>query len=174
MGSIIALGEPLPDLALAGIDGRLRRLNEARGSVLILNFWSAECPHSARGDRAIAELARRWGREVQAWPIASNWNEDEDRIRAAARERGLPFVLLDSDHSAANLLGAVTTPHVFLVDALGVLRYRGAVDDVTFGRRKPVRNHLAAAVAAVVAGRQPDPAETVPFGCAIVRKKKEA
>jgi thiol-disulfide isomerase/thioredoxin len=172
MGSIAALGEPLPDLALAGIDGRLRRAAEARGRVLILNFWSAECPHSARGDGAIAELARMWGREVQVWPIASNWNEDEPRIRAAARERGLPIVLLDRDQSAASLLGAVATPHVFVVDATGELRYRGAVDDVSFGRRTPTRNYLATAVAAVLAGRQPDPAETAPFGCAIVWKKE--
>jgi peroxiredoxin len=172
MGSIVALGEPLPELALAGIDGRLCRLAEARGRVLILNFWSAECPHSARGDGTIVELVRTWGREVQVWAIASNWNEDDERIRAVARERGLPFVLLDRDQSAARLLGAVTTPHVFLADASGVLRYRGAIDDVAIGRPTPTRNCLEPAVAAVLAGRQPEPEETAPFGCAIVWKKE--
>lgn len=166
----MTLGEALPDLALMGIDGRLRRVADARGSVLVLCFWSAECPHSARADRAMAEIARERGGAVQLWPIASNGNESDERIREVARERGLPNVLLDRDQEAARLLAARATPHVFLTDASGVLRYRGAVDDVAIGRRTPTRNFLAEAVAAVLAGREPDPAETAPFGCGLVWK----
>lgn len=162
----------MPDLALTGIDGRLRRVEQARGSILVLCFWSAECPHSARADRAVAEMALAWGGAVQVWPIAPNGNESEERIRSIAQERGLPVVLLDRDQRAGRLLGALTTPHVFLADDCGVLRYRGAVDDVGFGRPTPTRSYLGEAVASLLAGRGPDPAETAPFGCAIVWKAR--
>jgi hypothetical protein len=64
---------------------------------------------------------------------------------------------------------AQTTPHLFVVDASGILRYRGAFDDVTFRQRTPTKFYLRDAVSAVLENRLPDPAETAPFGCAIVR-----
>ena len=42
-------------------------------------------------------------------------------------------------------------------------------DDVTLRRKAPTLSYLAEAVEAVLAGRRPDPAETPPFGCIIVR-----
>jgi len=102
------------------------------------------------------------------WPIACNPNELDEAIRSAAAARGVPFVLLDRDQAVTRLLGGVTTPHFSLVDAEGVLRYRGGLDDVSFAQRTPTRNYLAEAVASVLAGRAPDPAETPSFGCAIV------
>jgi len=68
----------------------------------------------------------------------------------------------------AGLYGAVTTPHVFVIGADGVLRYTGAPDDVGFRMRTPTRAYLAQAVEALLDGREPDPAETPPFGCALV------
>ena len=64
--------------------------------------------------------------------------------------------------------GAQTTPHLFVVDADGILRYRGAFDDVTFRQRTPTKVYLREAVTAVMEGRLPAPAETAAYGCAIV------
>ena len=47
--------------------------------------------------------------------------------------------------------------------------YRGAFDDVTFRQRAATRSYLKDAVEALLAGRNPDLAETAPYGCTIVR-----
>ncbi|MBA4380222.1 MAG: hypothetical protein C0393_06040 [Anaerolinea sp.] len=64
---------------------------------------------------------------------------------------------------------ALTTPHLFVVDADGILRYRGAFDDVTFRQRTATRCHVREAVETLLVGRRPALAETAPYGCAIVR-----
>jgi hypothetical protein len=64
----------------------------------------------------------------------------------------------------------VTTPHTFIVDREGILRYRGAVDDVTFRQRKAMRFFLEEAVEALLDGHLPEVAETPAYGCAIVRE----
>jgi hypothetical protein len=64
---------------------------------------------------------------------------------------------------------ALTTPHFFVIDEQGILRYQGALDDVTFRKPTPTHNYLHDAVEAVVAGARPQPAETPAYGCAIVR-----
>jgi hypothetical protein len=90
-------------------------------------------------------------------------------LAAAARRRKVPFVLRDADGSVADRYGAQTTPHVFLINRQGILRYRGAVDDVSFRQREPTRFYLREAVEALLAGRLPEVADVQPFGCTIVR-----
>ena len=77
---------------------------------------------------------------------------------------------MDAGHVVADLYSAVTTPHVFLVDQDGILRYRGAVDDVTFRQRKAARFFLEEAVESLLEGRLPALTETRAYGCAIVRE----
>ncbi len=169
MDAMIPIGETVPDLSLPDLVGRPHRLSHFRRRVVVVNFWSAECPHAARVDEEIHKLCCEWGDQVVWVSIASNANESLDLLRSVAAERALPLVLLDRNHQAADAFGAITTPHLFVVDAEGILRYQGAFDDVTFRQKTPTRIYLAEAVAAVLAGRTPDPAQTPPYGCSIVR-----
>jgi peroxiredoxin len=170
MGTILENGEPAPTFNLPGLDGRTHSPEEARGRILVLNFWSAECPWSARGDRELIGYLKTWGERVTAWAIASNANEARNMVEAAAQARGLPLALLDAQGTAADLYGAQATPHFFVVDAEGILRYQGALDDVTFRRREPTQHYLRDAVEALLVGDSPDPEETPAYGCAIVRE----
>ena len=102
--------------------------------------------------------------------IAANRNESLQMLEEAARTRRLPSVLVDAEHLVADLYEAQTTPHAFIVDREGILRYRGAVDDVTFRRRKAIRLFLEDAVEALLAGRLPELTEMPAYGCAIVRE----
>ena len=112
----------------------------------------------------------QWGGDVVMLSIASNRSESVQDVEEAAKMRGLPTVLIDAEHSVADLYEAVTTPHTFIVDREGILRYRGAVDDVTFRQRKATRFFLEEAVEALLDGRLPEVVETPAYGCAIVRE----
>jgi hypothetical protein len=68
------------------------------------------------------------------------------------------------------LYEAATTPHAFVVDQDGILRYRGAVDDVRFRQPKAARFFLEEAVEALLEERLPVLQETSAYGCAIVRE----
>lgn len=169
MGPIARLGRPAPDFALPDLAGRTRRLEDGRGKIVVLNFWSAECPWTERSDPAVLQAVRETGDGVWYWPIAANTGEERAQIGAAAGERGLPVVLLDPDQSVADQYGALTTPHVFVVDREGILRYAGAPDDASFRQREPTRSYLREAISALLAGRLPEVQETPGRGCALVR-----
>jgi len=167
---MLELNQPVPDFALPNLSGRVYRLSIARRRIVIVNFWSAECPHSERTDRLLSEDCTRWGEQVIWLTVASNRNESVEAVRTVAERRGLPCLLIDAQCQVADLFGAQTTPHVFVLDRSGILRYRGAVDNVAFRQRQPTQFYLREAVEALLAGRLPQPAETAPFGCAIVRE----
>lgn len=148
---------------------RSKSLSEYLGYIVVVNFWSAECPWSERADKHLLAILNRYPDKVVILPIASNLNETSDSIAEAIRQRGLDFVLLDNGCELADTWGAQTTPHAFVIDQSGILRYQGAIDDVTFRQRNAERFYVEQAVLALLDGRLPDVQETQPYGCTIVR-----
>lgn len=169
MDPVVRLASEVPDLSLPDLGGVDHRFAEQRGWILVVDFWSAECPWSNRADESIAALVPGWSDRVVVWRIACNANETVEQARAVASTRGLDVILRDADGVVADAFGAVTTPHLFAIDQAGVLRYGGGLDDVTFRQRQPTRHYLAEAVQALLNGRLPDPAQTQAYGCTIVR-----
>jgi len=172
MGSVTKINQPAPDFELPDLQGVVHRLKDMRGQVLILNFWSAECPWSERADRELGVLLAGWQERVKIWRIASNANETLGTIQATTAKQA-PVILIDQEQAVADLYGALTTPHLYLIDQVGYLRYRGAIDDITFRKRTANRHYLRAAVEALLSGRQPELPETQPYGCTIVRHLPE-
>jgi peroxiredoxin len=164
------INHPAPEFQLPDLQGVLHKLSDSLGRIVIVNFWSAECPHSERADRSTIACLVKWGEDVQLLSIAANRNESLPILEEASRARRLPTVLMDAEHIVADLYQAVTTPHVFVVDRDGLLRYRGAIDDVTFRQRKATRFYLEEAVEALLAGQVPKLQETPAYGCTIVRE----
>jgi peroxiredoxin len=161
-----------PDFELPDLEGRLHRLSDYRGRIVIVNFWSCECPHSERTDKAIMAMLGQWrdASRVTMLSIASNRSENAEALKTAADARHLPTVLVDAQCFVADLFNAQTTPHVFVVDRAGVLRYRGSVDDVTFRQRTPTRFFLDEAVESLLEGNLPALTESPAYGCTIVRE----
>lgn len=169
MDAVAEVGEVAPNFTLQDLGGETYRLDDARGSLLVINFWSMECPWAKKGDEALAAMEVEWGEDALLWRIASNVDESPEGLREVAQERGVEPVLRDEDHAVADQYGALTTPHVYVVDRDGVLRYKGAPNDAGFDDPKPKRNYLADALEAARRGESPDPPETQGRGCTIVR-----
>ncbi|MGO9248336.1 MAG: redoxin domain-containing protein, partial [Solirubrobacteraceae bacterium] len=78
---------------------------------------------------------------------------------------GVPY-LRDESQEVARAYDAQTTPDVFVLDAGGILRYRGAPDaDYDDPAQRAV--YVRDALDAVLDGRAPDLPETPPVGCSI-------
>jgi peroxiredoxin len=164
------INHPAPDFELPDLDGKCHRLSDYRGKIVIVNFWSCECPHSERTDKAVMAMFVQWRNDVVMLSVASNRNESLEALKEASRSRRLPTVLLDANCVVADLYEAQTTPHVFVIDREGILRYRGSVDDATFRRRTPTRFFLDEAVEALLEGLFPTVTESPAYGCTIVRE----
>lgn len=167
---MIEINQSVPDFELPDLHGKIHRLSDCRGRIVIVNFWSCECPHSERTDKAIMSMLVQWHDDVSMLTIASNRSENVEAIKNVAEARRLPTVLIDADCRIADLLEAQTTPHVFAVDREGILRYRGSVDDVTFRQRVPTRFFLDMAIESLLNGQLPPLSESPAYGCTIVRE----
>ncbi len=112
----------------------------------------------------------QWRNDVVMLSIAANRSENAEALRNAADARRLPTVMIDALCVVADLYEAQTTPHVYVIDRDGILRYRGSVDDMTFRKRTPTRFFLDEAVESLLEGHLPTLTESPAYGCTIVRE----
>ena len=172
----VAVGTPAPGFALPDTDGRDWAIGPAaegdvRATVVV--FTCNHCPYALAWHERLLDAARDYA-ERGARFVAINSNDADRYPRdslAAMRERAdreewpLPY-LHDADQSVARAYGAKTTPDVFVLDAAGVLRYRGA-PDADYEDPAQQAQWLRDALDAVLDGREPERSETKPVGCSI-------
>ncbi len=163
------VGSLAPGFILNDLDGSPHALQDYSGRIVLIAFWSAECPWVERVDSLLQPLLAAWGPDVVYLPIASNANESPAQIRRAAQARALSPVLWDDRSQVAAAYDAQITPEFFILDREGVVRYQGAFDDINFRQRTPTRGYVQEVVAALLAGRLPDTDFTAPYGCTVVR-----
>jgi len=164
------INAPAPDFLLPDLAGHLHRLSSYQGQIVALVFWSAECGWSEQADSELRKTSEAWQGRVFVLRVASNAPETDEMLREASRARGLDLILKDSAAQVADLYEAQTTPHCFVLDLNGILRYRGGFDDRSFRQRSATRFYLREAVEALLAGRLPEVPETAPYGCTIFRE----
>ncbi len=160
-----------PDFTLPPLTGGRFSLSEQRGNIVVLTFWSAECPWSRRADVLLVYRMPIWSAKgVRIVGVASNAGESENEILLEAENRGVKYpVVLDPEHRVADLYRAETTPQFFILDRKGVVRYAGALDDATFKRPRPKVIYVDRAVTAMLENHLPEPPATLPFGSSLVR-----
>ena len=167
-----AIGDHAPAFALPDTEGVAHEPGGAPATVVV--FTCNHCPYAlAWHDRVIALAQDYADRGVKV--LAINPNDAERYPRdspQAMRERvrrgdfdGVPY-LRDETQEVARAYDAKTTPDVFVLDADGLLRYRGAPDadhDDPGQSAAWVRDALDA----LLDGRDPDRPQTPPVGCSI-------
>ena len=97
---------------------------------------------------------------------------EKEGFRAMAKQNGskATAVLLDPDGKVATAYNARATPHVFIINAKGILAYSGALDDQPTpdpASLEGARNYVAEALGAVLAGKPVEVAATRPYGCGV-------
>ena len=163
------------DAELPGVDGGAHRLSSLAGpNGTIVVFVAGGCPTARAYEgrlMALQDLSQTTGVNL----VAVNANnaslsppDTMAEMSNRARERGFNFQYLKDEGAAvARALGAVCTPHAFLVNAEKEVVYSGRIDDSRLGDR--ITSHdLEGAVSDLSAGRPIRARQTEPFGCSIV------
>lgn len=186
----LKVGSVVPEtLALPDLDGERHSFKDLRGKIVVLHFWSDRCPYEEHANPIFAKMEKRFegSDDVVMIGIDSNHTELGDRpkkdadhskhytsMRKKMKEAGVTHPMLaDHGNVVADLFAAQSTPHCFVIDAKGKIRYAGALDDDPRGQKgDDATNYVLDAVAAVKAGEDPKVANTKPYGCSIKRVEK--
>ena len=174
-----APGERVADVSITDVDGKkttLAGLAGSAGAVIIIR--DSECPVTQRYSPRMAELEKEYSGKGYTFTYVDVTPHTRDESKADAAKYLLTGrTVLDADHKIVNALRAASAAEVFVLDARGTLRYRGAIDDqfgIDFHKDAPTTNYLREALARVSVGRDLVRRQTDAPGCILPTEQKVA
>ncbi len=175
-GDGAAVGDRAPAFTLSDTAGNEVSLSDYSGKVVVLEWLNPDCPFVQRHYKAgtMKNLATKYGAQGVIWLTVNSTKYMDAASNAKFRAANdLPYpVLIDQSGEVGHLYGAMTTPHMYVIDGGGYLVYIGAIDDDPRGNRGgPANNYVSAALDDVLAGKPVTTAETKPYGCSVKYKK---
>lgn len=174
------VGEKAPDFTLETIDGKSHTLSDLTkdGKVVVLEWFSTDCPYvikhyqdtekstvnnlvSEYKDKDVVFLAINSSRTDHQF---GNVERNKERYSEWKMEHTL---LMDADGTVGKKYEARTTPHMYIIDTEGVLRYAGALDNDSSARGIGEVNYVSQALDELLAGETVTVQETRPYGCGV-------
>lgn len=179
-GFAAAHADAAPDFTLKDAHGNEHSLSDFRGKIVVLEWVNHGCPfvvkfyregHMQAMQKEMVDQGVVWLSICSSAPGEQGWMTAEDQAKTI-EEKGInaTAVLIDEDGTVGRAFGARTTPHMFVIDAEGKIRYNGAIDSIRSTRTEDIAradNYVRAAVAALKAGEEVATPRTQPYGCTV-------
>ncbi len=170
----LPIGAAAPRFALVNaVDGKTVAYKPGDGKISVVVFTCNQCPYAKAFEPRLIEIARQYQpKGIVFYAIDPNDEaqyavESLAEMKARAAEKGYPFPYLkDGDSAIARAYGARVTPHVYVFDGGGTLRYRGYVDDSAKAAERRTAG-LSNALDELLAGKTVSNQTTRAFGCTI-------
>ena len=177
---VIAIGAEIdPATSLTDCTGKDHTFKQYRGHIVVIDFWStssAKTPQTARLAKIAQDYAGKNVTVLAVNPVPGESNDAKTVLEALKKSAATFPVLLDDGGIFAERLGAHALEQVFVLDAKGVVRYTGAIDDDPKGEKADKAEvFLTAALDALIASKEVAvPTTTANGGNLRLPKKKPA
>src|SRR5215510_5289764 len=174
------IGKPAPFFTAVDSNGKTWSLADLKGKVVVIETTNHDCPYvrkhySARNMQTQQREAA--GKGVVWLTSASSATGEEGYVTAQQandltrkRDAAPAAVLLDPQSKIARAYGATVTPHMYIIDANGILVYKGGIDSIPSSDVADIpkaKQYVRVALREVLAGRQVADASTRPYGCTL-------
>lgn len=174
------VGAAAPDFRAKTASGESVKLSDYRGKTVVLEWTNKGCPfvqkHYKSGN--MQNLQQQAEADGVVWltvnssaPGKQGYVDGEAANAEMKEYKTSPTAyLLDPKGTIGRGYGATATPHMYVIDKKGVLQYMGAIDDIPTAKMEDVKgaqNYVSGALAALAAGKSPDPAATRSYGCSV-------
>ena len=174
------VGAAAPAFSLLDSTGKTHSLADYSGKTVVLEWTNHECPFVKKhyGSKNMQTQQREATGDGVVWlSVNSSAPGQQGHVDGAGAERvrsdagaAQTAYLLDPQGTTGRAYGAMTTPHMYVIDPQGVLRYAGAIDSIPSADPDDLANatqYVPQALAELAAGKPVSVAVTRPYGCSV-------
>lgn len=182
---IYTVGTTVPEtVTLVDMDGKKTTMKDLRGKNVVFVWYAKDCPAIKASGKRLAATAKEIAKHKDVVMIAVNSDRKDladaapskdaegnlikpfAKLRKHMADKKISFgMMIDRGGLLATKFQAKTTPHVFVVDAKGVVQYSGALDNDPRGRKKDdYVNYALTTVTELKAGKAVTTKSTRPYG----------
>ena len=168
-----AVGSYAPDFELPGIDDQVHHLARylEQGRAVGVIFLCNNCPYVLSYVDKLKQIQAQFQNQgftligINANDAKQDPQESFENMKKFALDNQLNFPYLwDSTQDVAHSFGAEKTPEAFLIDPMGILRYRGQIDEQAQQPEARQALYLQKALTALLSGEEVLPKSTEPMG----------
>jgi peroxiredoxin len=174
------IGKPAPAFTLPTCESKSVSLSDFKGKVVVLEWTNYSCPfvvkHYGSGNmqKLQADAAAKgvvWLAICSSAPKQQGHATPADALKACTeRNSAATAYLIDESGATGRAYGAKRTPEMYVINADGILVYKGAIDDkksVDPADIATAKNLVAAAIDETLAGKPVSTPETEAYGCSV-------
>lgn len=169
-----------PNFKLKDSNGQEHSLSDFSGKTVVLEWINYDCPFVIKhyDSKNMQQLQEKYTQKGIVWlAICSsakgkqgNFSIEEINKRSKDHDAKFTAYLIDEDGNVGKMYGAKTTPHIYIINAEGILLYAGAIDDIKSTNKEDVKkakNYVATALEELLAGKEVTTKSTTPYGCSV-------
>jgi peroxiredoxin len=174
------IGQAAPAFSVVDSKGVTHSLSDFSGKIVVLEWTNHDCPFVKKHYETdnMQSLQREltgqdvvWLSVISSSPGTQGFVSPAQADQLTASRNAAPTaVLLDSDGVMGRAYDARVTPHMYVIDSSGVLRYAGGIDSLPTAKHEDVAKadpYFATAARAVLAGQTVDRSISRPYGCTV-------
>jgi peroxiredoxin len=181
------VGKPAPEFKAVDANGKVWTLAELRGKTVVLEWTNDGCPyvqkHYNTGNMQALQKAAAADGVIWLSVISSAEGQqghvDGKGANKLTESRGAApaAVILDPNGEMGRVFSAEVTPHMYIINAEGVLAFMGGIDDKPAASPdsvKGAKNYVTLALAEIKAGKPVSEPVTRAYGCTIKYKQQSS
>ena len=174
------VGEPAPGFTLTDSNGKSHSLPDFKGKTVVLEWTNAECPFVKKhygANNMQAQQAEATASDVVWLSINSGAPGKQGHVDGAGANALMAAqgfkssaYLLDASGDTGRAYAAKTTPHMYVIDGEGILRYNGAIDSIPSADQADIPKadqYVQLALAEMAAGKPVSVSSSRPYGCSV-------
>lgn len=177
-----AIGQPAPAFTAVDSKGKQHSLADYKGKVVVLEWTNHDCPYVKKHYQSNMQNLQKQARDagvvwlsvISSAPGEQGFVDGKKADELTASRNALPSaVLLDAQGTVGKAYDARTTPHMYVIDATGVLRYAGGIDSIASSKLEDIEKAsplFKTAMESVLTGENVAQAVTRPYGCNVKYK----
>ncbi len=178
--AVAKMDKPAPDFTLNSVSGTMVSLSDYRGKTVVLEWTNHDCPYVQKhyDSDNMQSLQRKYTSQDVVWlsiissaPGKQGYIDAETANQLTSSRNAAPTqVLFDPEGKVGRQYGARTTPHMFIIDQEGTLRYMGAIDSIKSANPADIAkatNYVDEGLASLLAGRAIAKKSSSPYGCSV-------
>lgn len=163
-----------PEFTLSTFDGKPVKLSDYRGKTVVLEWMNFECPYSMyhyATKPTMVELTKKYKNQNVVWLTINSTNHTTPQANQnfAMQYQIQSPILDDRSGKVGKAYNAITTPHMYIVNARGNIVYEGAIDNAPMGNAKGGEyvNYVDKALSEIIGGKAVSTPKTKSYGCTV-------
>lgn len=120
----IAVGLEAPSFQLKDTDGKVWKLADLRGRVVLLNFWASWCDTCKEELPSVQKLINAQTGNDALLFLSVLYNDSPAKALSYMKTNGFIFPVLIDDSDMARRYGITGVPETFVIDKKGIIRQK--------------------------------------------------